>query len=61
MINTLFSVVLLNVWSLLPKFNFLKQFLLDKNYDLFALCETCLNASVFNETINIGYNLIRKR
>lgn len=61
MVDTLFSAAHLNIWSLLPKFNILKGFLLEKNYDIFALSETWLNASVLNESINItGYNLIRK-
>lgn len=56
-----FKAAHLNIWSLLPKFNSLKDFILHNEYDIFALSETWLNKSISNDLLHIGgYTLIRK-
>lgn len=51
----------INVRSLLPKINTIKNFLQDNQYDILAVTETWLSPHVVNSLVNIeGYRLVRK-
>lgn len=53
------KVAHLNIWSLLPKINYIRNIILQ--YDILTLSETWLSSNVSNTSISISnYNLIRK-
>lgn len=61
MVNSFVELAHINIRSLVPKFNSLKNFIVDNKFDIFALSETWLNSSISNVSVDIdNYNLIRK-
>jgi len=56
-----FKLAHLNVRSLIPKYNDVRQFVIEGKYDVVAITETWLNSTVQDEDIQIqGYFLVRQ-